>query len=160
MSLGGSMTPVNPSGAPIANITYLDSMDEGDGGAEGVGASMYVYVSTCPRVHVLTCPRRQTLLVFGVITHSLSALPTLTFTFKFLPLNDESMSSFIPSFLPSPSLRYRASTVERAGGSDTRNPLSTANLYEWETLATDDGTPYVNNVNRLFRDVNTLFGDG
>ena len=115
---------------------------------------------TCPRVHV-SMPRRQTLLVFiGVNTHALSALPTLTFTFNFFPLNDESMSSFLPSLLPSPSLRYRASTVERAGGSDTRNPLSTANLYEWETLATDDGTPYVNNVNRLFRDVNKLFGDG
>ena len=52
MSLGGSMTPVNPSGAPIATITYLDSMDEGAEGVGGKGGdSMYVHVSTCPRVH-------------------------------------------------------------------------------------------------------------
>ena len=65
MSVGGSMTPVNPSGAPLATITYLDSMDEGEAVADGVGGkggdSMYVHVSTCPRVHVsiyvLTCSR-------------------------------------------------------------------------------------------------------
>ena len=60
VSVGGSMTPVNPSGAPLATITYLDSMDEGEAVADGVGGkggdSMYVHMSTCPRVHASTCP--------------------------------------------------------------------------------------------------------
>ena len=59
VSVGGSMTPVNPSGAPLATITYLDSMDEGEAVADGVGGkggdSMYVHMSTCPRVHASTC---------------------------------------------------------------------------------------------------------